>query len=136
MPTSFHDKVTLRGFHWEDSSLTFNLNAAITAADITKAVSIDVSGNNKVKLAADGDAIVGRLATYEDRTVEGIKVGAVELQFANTLPLGAGASVGLAVGDTVQGAGSGTVKKAAANDPRKNFIAEIIGTTEVVVVQV
>lgn len=136
MPTSFHDKVTLRGFHWEDSSLTFNLDAAIVPADVGKAVSIDTSGPNKVKLAGDGDAIVGRLSTVEIRTVEGINVGAVELQFANTLPLGAGASVGLAVGDTVQGAGAGAVKKAAANNPRQNFIAEIIGTTDVVVVQV
>lgn len=133
MPTSFHDKVTLRGFHWEDSSLTFNLASAIAAADVGKAVSLNGVVANSVKLAADGDAIVGRLATYEDRTVEGIKVGAVELQFANLLPVNAAALSALAVGDSVQGAGAGEVKKAAANDPRKNFVAEIIGTNAVVV---
>lgn len=133
MPTSFHDKVTLRGFHWEYSSLTFNLASTIVAADIGKAVSLDTSGNNKVKLAADGDAIVGRLSTVEDRVVEGIRVGAVELQFANVLPIAASAVATLAVGNTVVGAGNGEVKAAGTHNPRNNFVAEIIGTNAVVV---
>lgn len=133
MPTSFHDKVTLRGFHWEYSSLTFNLAAGIVAADVGKAVSLDTTAPNRVKLAADGDAIVGRLSTVENRVVEGINVGAVELQFANVLPIAASAVAGLVVGDTVVGAGNGEVKKAPANNPRNNFVAEIIGTNAVVV---
>jgi hypothetical protein len=133
MPTSFHDKVTLRGFHWEYSSLTFNLAAGITAADVGKAVSLNGVVPNSVKLAADGDNIVGYLSTYEDRTVEGIKVGAVELQFANLLPIAASAQATLAVGNSVVGAGNGEVKAAATHNPRNNFVAEIIGTKAVVV---
>lgn len=128
---SFHTKVSLRGFHFEDFHLTFTLAAGIVGADVGKAVSIDASAPNKVKLAADGDVIIGRLATVEDRKVEGQLVGAVALKFANTLPIKAGDA--LAVGDTAVGAGNGTIKKAAANDANKNFVAEIIGTDAVVV---
>jgi hypothetical protein len=128
---SFHTKVSLRGFHFEDFHLTFTLAAGITAADVSKAVSIDTSAPNKVKLAADGDIIIGRLATVEDRKVEGQLVGAVALKFMNTLPMKTGSEP--AVGDTVVGGGAGTVKKAGANDANKNFVAEIIGTDAVVV---
>ncbi|RWP44305.1 MAG: hypothetical protein E5X41_13090 [Mesorhizobium sp.] len=126
-----HQNVTLRGFHWEVSSLTFNLATGITNDHIGRGVSIDTSGANKVKLAADGDTIIGRLASVENRTVEGSLIGAVELQFANTLPIKAAAVV--AIGDTVVGAGAGEVKAAATPDHSKNFVVEIIGTNAVVV---
>ena len=128
---NFHTKVSLRGFHFEDFHLTFTLAAGIVAADSGKAVSIDTSAPNKVKLAGDGDTIIGRLATVEDRKVEGQLVGAVALKFANTLPIKAGQTV--AVGDTVVGAGAGEVKKATAADHSKNFVAEILGGEAVVV---
>jgi len=128
---SFHTKVSLRGFHFEDFIFTFSLAAGIVAADGGKAMSIDASAPNKMKLAGDGDPIVGRLQTVEDRKVEGQLVGAVELKFANVLPIKAGDLV--AVGDTVVGGGGGTVNKAQATAPTKNFVAEIIGTDAVVV---
>ncbi len=128
--TNFHTKPTLRGYHFEDWSFTFVLATGITAADIGKAVSIDSSAANKVKLAADADAILGRLASVEDRVVEGQLVGAVELKFANTLPIKAGQTVVL--GGSVQGAGAGEVKP-LAYDPSLNFVAEIIGSMAVVV---
>jgi len=133
-----HQNVTLRGFHWEASSLTFNLSSAVTIAHIGKAMSLDSSAANTVKPAGDGDIIIGRLASFEDRSVEGTKVGAVELQFANTLPIKDGETV--AVGDTVIGAGAGEVKRrentagdAAEPNHAMNFVAEIIGTNAVVV---
>ncbi|MBC2806557.1 hypothetical protein C3Y94_025745 [Rhizobium ruizarguesonis] len=128
---NFHTKVSLRGFHFEDFILTFTLAAGIVAADSGKAVSVDASGPNKVKLAGDGDTIIGRLQTVEDRKVEGQLVGAVELKFANLIPIKAGDLI--AVGDTAIGGGGGTVKKAATADHAKNFVAEIIGTDAVVV---
>lgn len=128
---NFHTKVSLRGFHFEDSHLTFTLAAGIVAANAGRAVSLDTSGPNKVKLAADGDTIIGRLETVEDRKVEGQLVGTVALRFANTLPIKSGQTV--AVGDTVIGAGSGEVKKATTADHSTNFVAEIIGTDAVVV---
>jgi hypothetical protein len=128
---NFHTKVSLRGYHFEDFILTFTLAAGITAADVGKAMSIDTSAANKVKLAADGDTIVGRLATVEDRKVEGQLVGAVALKFANVLPIKSGQVV--AIGDTVIGAGAGEVKKAASADHSKNFVANVDGTDAVVV---
>jgi len=126
-----HQNVTLRGFHWEVSSLTFNLATGIKQEHIGHAVAVDASGPNKVKLAGDGDTIIGRLSTVEDRSVEGSLIGAVELQFANTLPIKAGENV--AIGDTVVGAGNGEVKSAATADHSKNFVAETIGNRAVVV---
>lgn len=127
---NFHTKVSLRGFHFEDFLLTFTLAAGITAADRGKAVSLGAAANT-VKLAGDGDVIIGRLETVEDRKVEGQLVGAVALKFANALPIKAGEVV--AVGDTVVGAGAGEVKKAATADHGANFVAEVVGNEAVVV---
>lgn len=128
--TPFHNKVTLAGFHMEDWSLTFYLDSAITAADIGKAVSKNGTTANSVKLAADGDVVIGRLASFEDRTVEGIKVGAVELKFANTLPIASGGNV--VVGGSVQGAGNGEVK-ALSFDPSLNWVVEVNGSVATVI---
>ncbi|TPL42609.1 MULTISPECIES: hypothetical protein [unclassified Mesorhizobium] len=143
MPTYSHQNVTLRGFHWETSSLTGNLATGITANDVGKAVSVDPSGANKFKLSGDGDVIVGRLASVEDRSVEGSLIGAIEFQFANMLPIKAGLAAGeiVAIGSTVIGAGNGEVKAlttgsgptVAAPNHNINFVAEIIGTNAVVV---
>lgn len=125
-----HNKVSLRGFHFEDSILTCILTAGIVAADIGKAVSFGAAANT-VKLAGDGDTIIGRLETVEDRKVEGQLVGAVSFRFANLLPIKSGETV--AAGDTVQGAGAGEVKKTTTADHSKNFVAEVIGSNAVVV---
>lgn len=129
--TPFHNKVTLAGFHFEDWSLTFNLDSAITAADIGKAVSKNGTTANSVKLAADGDVIIGRLATYENRVTEGIKVGAVELKFANTLPIVSGGG-SVVVGGSVQGAGNGEVKN-LSYDPSLNWVVEVNGLVATVI---
>lgn len=119
--TAFHTNVSLRGFYFEDSLLTFNLTAGMDSDDVGKAVSLSTAAANTVKLAGDGDHIVGRLQSVEDRTVEGTLVGAVELRFANTLPIKTGETV--AVGDTVVGAGVGEVKAlAAASSAGKVYI--------------
>ena len=70
--------VTLRGQTQPESRYTFVLDAAIVVGDIGKAVSIKAGSANTVKLAAAGELVVGRLYSFEDRTVEGIKVGTVE----------------------------------------------------------
>ncbi len=128
---NFHTKVSLRGFHFEDSHLTFTLAAGITANDVTKAVALDTSAPNKVKLAGADDVIIGRLEVVEDRKVEGQLVGTIALRFANELPIKAGETV--AVGDTVVGAGGGEVKKATAANHNANYVAEVIGSKAIVV---
>ena len=129
--TPFHNKVTLKGFHMEDWSLTFNLASAITADDVGKAVSLNGTTPNSVKLAADGDVIIGRLATYEDRVTEGIKVGAVELKFANVLPIVSGGG-SVVVGGSVQGAGNGEVKFLALN-AALNYVVDVNGLEATVI---
>lgn len=134
--TPFHTNVSLAGFHFEDFSLTFKLTAGITANDVGKAVALSTAAPNTVKLAGDGDVIIGRLATVEDRTIEGTLLGAVELKFANTLPIKTGEVV--VVGDTVVGAGAGEVKTlkvtgVSAPDYSKNMVVEVVGLVATVV---
>lgn len=127
----FHNTVRLDGFHWEDSSLTWNLAAGIVHADIGKAVSVDTTGPNKVKLAGVGDHIIGRLSSVEDRQIEGIRVGAVELQFANKMTIASGQTV--VVGDTAVGSGNGEIRAAATPNHSVNVVTEVVGNQATVV---
>jgi hypothetical protein len=123
--------VSLRGIEHDEFHYPFNLAAGTVVADASKAVSLDTSAANTVKLAADGDAIVGKLVTVEDRTIEGILVGAVALKGGFKFTIKSGETV--AIGDTVVGAGAGEVKAAAAANHSVNMVVEIIGTTAIVV---
>lgn len=99
------------GIHVEDSAFPFNIEASVTVADAGKAVSCDTSVDCGAKLAGDDERVIGKLSTVEDRGVEGIKVGTVELQggfqfdYTGTLN----------VGDSIVGSATvGSVKAAAA----------------------
>jgi hypothetical protein len=131
MATAFHNTVDLRGLHFEDTMVTMSLNAAIVKADEGKPVSIDVAANNRVKIAGNGDQIIGKLLVVEDRSVDGIKVGTIELRFVADWPILAADT--LAVGDTAVGAGSGEVKKAAANQVGQNYVVSVESGRAVVV---
>lgn len=103
--------VTLKGAI-PDNDLTFILAAGIKAEHVGLAVAQDTSAANTVKLAGDGDAIVGRLESFEDRTAtEGVVVGAVKLVGGLELKKSAAA---MSVGDPVVGAGDGLVKTGTA----------------------
>lgn len=119
--------VTLRGMTQPDSRYTFILDAAIVAADVGKAVSIKAGSANTVKLAGAGDLIVGRLYSFEDRVVEGIKVGAVETEGGLVMTTTGVVAVGNSVvGDAI----AGTVKAGADS---RNRIVEILTATTAVV---
>ncbi|MFN4091624.1 MAG: hypothetical protein ACK4FG_01855 [Brevundimonas sp.] len=107
----FHTQVALYGYDFPDFQLTCALNSAIVAADVGKALAQDTAGANRVKLAGEGDEIIGYLMTFEDRVVEGQKVGTVSFKFAQKLKIKTGETV--AVGDRLVGAGSGEVKALA-----------------------
>lgn len=104
--------VTLNGFTFEDSYLTCNLAAGITGADVGKALALDTSAANTVKLAGDDDFVIARLETVELRTQEGQNVGTAAFRFSQLLPKASGATIN--VGDSLVGAGDGTVKAQAA----------------------
>lgn len=132
--------VTLRGYEFPEWKFTFTLASGITTSDIGKAVALDTGAANKVKLAGDGDVIVGRLETVENRTQAGILVGTVSLKFADRLPVKSGLTGAevVAVGSSVVGAGSGEVKArvvsaAATPDYNDNIVVEIQSTYAVVI---
>ena len=92
--------------------LTMNLASAITEADVGKAVSLDTSAPDTVKLATANEAIFGRLETFAHRTTEGFKTGTVSIQgvllfpcVTSTPALGANV-VGGATAGLVQTAGA------------------------------
>ena len=109
MSTPFHNTVDLRGIHFEDRMVTMTLASAIVKADEGKPVTID-SANNRVKIAGDGESIFGVLRVVEDRTVDGIKVGTIEMNYIAEWSIKSGDT--LAVGDVAVGSTvSGEVKK-------------------------
>lgn len=73
-------KVSLNGLIDEVAQYTFNLASGITASDVGKAVTIDSTAANTVKLAGDADLILGRLEVVEVRTQEGTAVGTVAVR--------------------------------------------------------
>jgi hypothetical protein len=114
-----HTNVALDNIKDEHSNRTFKMSGSVTKADEGKAVSLDTTAANTVKLAADGDAIVGRLEIYEP----GRATCTVQLHFTETLPVKAGETITL--GDTVVGAGAGEVKAAVTDAPHINFVVEV-----------
>lgn len=118
-----HVGIVQEAFH-----LPFYLEASITAADVGKAVTLDSTAANTVKIAGDGDQIIGRLETFENRSVEGVVVGAVATRGGWTFTK----SGAVNVGDTVVGAPNGEVKAAAAADYSDNMVVESGATTVVV----
>lgn len=114
-------KVVSSGFPLDDFTFTYNISGVATQDDTGKALSLDPAAASTMKLAADGDTILGRLFSYEDRTQQGAgKTGAVQRKFKERLPAANGH--GIVVGDSVVGAGAGLVKKAAG--PNNTLVIE------------
>lgn len=105
----------------ETSQYPFYVSGNVSKADEGKAVAIDATAAYTVKLAGDGDVVLGKLAVYENRLNEGIKVGTVSVDGGFELPR-ANANVVINVGQTVQGAGSGLVKAINANATQSRLL--------------
>lgn len=121
MATMFHTGVQLSGYHFEDSHITFKLAVGLDATYIGKPVALDTA-NGTVKVCGDGDRVHGILASFEDRIVEGSRVGAVALRFATKLET----TGAVAVGDSVVGsATAGKVKAATEADRNDNIVVEV-----------
>jgi hypothetical protein len=122
--------VSLQGIEHDEFHYPFRLASGITSADVGKAVALDTAAANTVKLAGDGNSIVGKLVSVENRVSEGILVGTVALKGGFRF-----AKVGtINVGDTVVGSTTaGSVKAAASPNPAANFVVES-GTGYVVAV--
>lgn len=121
-------------FPFDDFMFTYNLDSAIVAADVGKAVMLDTTGANKMKLTTDNAVIDGRLWAFEDRSQQGGgKVGTVErklrakLTYTGTAPT---------VGQTVSGsATAGVVKVATTQADHKCRVIEVDATNSTVTVE-
>lgn len=103
---------SLNGIFHEEFQYPFLLASGIDADDEGKAVALDATAANTVKLAGDGDVIIGRLETVEDRSIEGILIGTVSLFGGLKFPVesGLGAADVPDVGEYLHGGGTGGVK--------------------------
>lgn len=108
--------ITLKGLTFPDFNLGFNLTDSVADVDavIGLAVTQDTSAANSVKLATDGDEVLGRILTCEDRTSQG---GGVVVTVETKGGLAIPYSVAPSIGDTVVGAGAGKVKTGTGNGP-------------------
>jgi hypothetical protein len=120
------------GFPIDDFTFTYLVSgvaltdAAANALD-GKAVSQDTAAANTVKLAADAEAIFGRVYRGENRAIAGLVTASVQRKFKEKLPAAPGH--GILVGGHVVGAGGGLVRAVATGTP-----AEVTaGSTNVVV---
>jgi hypothetical protein len=109
---AFHTNVKLAKYDFKDFQLTVNLAAGITSADVGKALAQDLSADNTLKLAGNGEEIVAILYTVEDRVNEGQLVGTAEFKFAAKLPIKSGLTGAQVVarGSRLIGAGAGEVR--------------------------
>lgn len=134
------------GFPLDDTTFTYKLSGTVTQDNLGQALSLDTAAASTMKLAADGEAIHGRLFQVEDRTQQGAGVtGAVQRRFKERLK--AVAAHGLVVGDSVCGSATpGLVRKAvitidatsgakveATSDPITNIVVEVLADDFVVV---
>jgi len=110
-------------FSFEDFTFTYNLAATMTAADVGKAVTQDTTKTNAVRLAVAGEAIFGRLETFEQRTQQGgMLTGAVSRKFRSKLPT----TGTVAVGDALVGSATpGVAQTGAAPTGAHNNVVEV-----------
>jgi phage baseplate assembly protein gpV len=103
-------------FHNDDAAIPFYINDATITEWNGKhiPVMVDATANHTVTTAVDGAAIVGYLVMAEDRKIEGIKIGTVQMHGATNLPIKDADA--LAPGDLVVGGGEGTIRKALEAD--------------------
>lgn len=136
MPTP--NQVVSQLFSFEDFTFTMNVSGTVTAADVGKAVALDTTAANTVKLAGANDIIYGRLETYEDRTQQAAgKVGAIARKYRAILPTdGTAITLGAEVSG---GATAGTVKATSVQPTTgggfNNRVVEVLTGNRVVVEQ-
>lgn len=128
------------GFPFDDFMFTYKISGAVTQDDLGKALTLDAAAASTMKLAGNGDAIHGRMFSYEDRSQQGAgKTGTVQRKFKERMK--AVAAHGIVVGDSVCGsATAGLVRKAVkptdadpVTDPITNIVVEVLADDFVVV---
>lgn len=132
-------KVSLKGLTAEDFQYTFLMANGVTIEHAGMAAMAMSNVANTAKLAQDGELILGRLDVFEDRVVEGIKVGTVSLKGGTQFLVSdtvAGASPATEVpapGDYIVGDGDGYVRKATAPEiaeGKRNWLVVEVGVNK------
>lgn len=108
--------------------LAFNLNAAIVAADVGKAVTIDTAGPNRVRLAAVGEPIIGRLEVYEARQTG--KVGTINTRGVCKFPK----TGTVTIGQSITGSATLGVVAGATADYARNIVLDVDNTANTCIV--
>lgn len=117
------NQVVSRGYSFEPYKFTYLISGTVSDADVGKAVTLDTTAANTVKLAGDNDPVFGRLEAVENRSVLGVVVGTVARKFKDILP----STGAIAIGQNVTGsATAGVVKAATAQDIKDNRVVETI----------
>lgn len=127
--------VVTYSFTFPDFTFTMNVSGSVTKADVGKAVALDTATPNTVKLAGDNDVIYGRLETFEDGGLDGLKVGAVSRKFRAPVPT----TGAVAVGQMLSGSATAGVAKAMTTQPAENLktnrVIEVLAGNRAVVEQ-
>lgn len=124
-------------FPFDDFMFTYNVAAGVVVGDEGKAVTLDTSASNQVKLTGVGDPIFGRLFRLEDRSQQGGGlVGTVERKFRAKLTYTGTAP---AIGDQVEGSATPGVVQKTATQPaevlKANRVIEVDTTALTVTVE-
>ena len=125
--------ISHRGFIQETFIYPFYLTGSPVAADVGKAVSQDITAARSAKLAADGDVIIGELASVENRISEGVYVGSVAMKTGTRFTVKTGAPA-VTLGQSICGAGAGEVRAALVGDAsllksHRNMVTYVSGST-------
>lgn len=118
--------VVTQTFSFPDFTFTMNISGTVVAADVGKAVAIDATTPNTVKLAGAGDEIYGRLESFENRLQEGLKVGAVARKFRTILPTSAAVTVGAQVSGSATAGAVAPTGVQPAEGAKTNRVIEVL----------
>lgn len=118
------NQVVSRGYDFPEFKFTYLLSGTVTEADVGKAVSLDTTVANTVKLAVADEIIFGRLEAYESRTVLGMVVGTVSRKFKDIVPYTGTAPT---IGQSVTGSATpGVVKVGTVQNLQDNRVVETL----------
>jgi len=113
------------GFPIPDTLFTYGLHSTIdVVADLGKAVTLDTTATNTMKLAGTSDPIHGILVLAEDRAALG-KVGTVARQFKEKLPTVAGSALAVGMSVTGNSAAPGNVLPMAGGAHDGTLVIEV-----------
>jgi hypothetical protein len=111
-------------FTFIDALFTYFVSGC-TIADVGSAMTQDTTTASTMRKAGAQEPILGRLETFEDRVVLGVKVGTVSREFKCKLPAAVGHTIVL--GNSVSGSAvlGQVVPTTSQAEPKMNRVVEV-----------